>query len=57
MKKRKIEEFSNGFIGLDFSDKKDKTTSFIYDKKEKRIVDENDYDVFIKVFSNIKKRI
>lgn len=40
-----------GFIALDLSDEKDKTTSFIYDRKEKRIVNEDDYDVFKQIFS------
>lgn len=48
----KFRFLESGFIGLDFSDKKDKTTSFIYDKKEKRIVnkDEDGYDVFKQIF-------
>lgn len=47
----KFKSFENGFIGLDFSDKKDKTTFYIYDKKEKRIINECDYDVFKQIIS------
>lgn len=42
----KFKSFKNGFIGLDLSDKKDKTFLFIYDKKKKKVVDEEDYDIF-----------
>lgn len=47
----KLRSFEHSFIGLDFSDEKDKTTFFIYDKKEKRIVNKDDYDDFKQIIS------